>query len=166
MGLRISVFDSAELQATLLALKGFDKELKKEIRQRTKAIGLPEWKAALAQNSMTLQENRVLVDTARMTVSDQNVTLQSGALAKKLSGGAKASEVSHHVEFGADRNFSRGVQSSTGKTYKRHTRRQFRNRNLKGYVVYPAAAGFIPRMASLWVQTTVRTFMETMEGGK
>ena len=35
---------------------------------------------------------------------------------------------------------------------------------ITGYVVYPAAAEAIPRIASLWVQTAVRTLHELVEG--
>ena len=166
--MRISVFSSAELQATILALKGMDRELAKQIRAAIKTVTTPEWQEAVRGNVTDRLQTRVLSDTARVTVSDQNVMLKSAAIGKSLSGGLKPSELVHSAEFGADRNFARSyaATSSRGKQFtvhNRHTRRQFKPRNLKGYVVYPAAARIIPRIAALYVQTTVRTFYELIE---
>jgi hypothetical protein len=154
VALRISVFNSKELQGTIVALKRLDKELAKQIRRAVKALGQPEWQQALAKEADTERQTVVLVRTARVAVSNQNVTLSSATVGRSLQGGAKPSDIAHSDEFGADRDFRRG---------KRHTRRQFKPRNRKGYVVYPAAASFIPRMASLFVATTVRTAHEAFE---
>lgn len=153
--MRISVFASKELQAIVPLLKSFDVNLRREIRRSTKTVAQPAWQEEVRGNVNTRLETRVLADTARVSVSDQNVMLQSANVGRALSGGAKPSEIYHSAEFGADQNFVRNG---------RHTRRQFKPRNLKGYVVYPAAARLIPRLASLWVQTTIRTAYESFEG--
>jgi hypothetical protein len=46
----------------------------------------------------------------------------------------------------------------------RNTTAQFKPRNRSGYVFYPAAKEMIPRLASLWVQTVVKTFADIFEG--
>jgi hypothetical protein len=168
MSLRISVWSSKEIQATILALKGMEREIAKQVRAATKAMIQPEWQKAVAEHSNTRLEGRALVQTARASVSDQNVSLQSAAIGRKLSGGYTPSQLAHSAEFGADRSFRRSYEarSSKGKTYtvrNRRTRAQFAERNLKGRVVYPAAAQVIPRLASLWIQTTIRTFYELIE---
>jgi len=161
---RINVFASKELQATIVALKTMDRELAKQTRAAVKSVGQPEWQDAVKANVTTRLESRVLGDTARVAVSDQNVTLKSAAMGKKLSQyGATPSELAHSAEFGADREYVGSTISPKGKRYTRHTRRQFEARNRKGRVVYPAAAKFIPRMAALYVQTTVRTLYEAFE---
>jgi len=170
MSFRISVFASKELQATILALKGMDRELAKQIRAAIKTVTQPEWQEAVRGNVTTALQTRVLSDTARVTVSDQNITLKSASIGKSLSGGLKPSEAAHSAEFGADRSFTKTYEATSrkGKNYRvreRHTRRQFKSRNLKGDVVYPAAARVIPRFASLFAQTTVRTFHELIEKG-
>ena len=112
-------------------------------------------------------ESRVLGDTARVRVSDQNVTLASAGVGRALSGGARPPQIWHGVEFGANaKRTAVTARSRKGKTY-RYTRtvnRQFKTPNRRGYAVYPAAAKMIPRYAALWAQTVVRTFHETMEG--
>jgi hypothetical protein len=169
VALRISVWDSKEIQAILLAMRGLDRDLKKEIRKATKSVIEPVWKEAVRGEVTTRLETRVLSDTARVAVSDQNVMLKSAAVGRSLSGGYKPSELVGGAEFGADREAKRsyGSVSVKGKSFNvknRRTNRQFRSRNTKGYVVYAAAAQVIPRIAALWVQTTVRTFHEKMEG--
>lgn len=164
--MRISVWDSRELQALLLALRGFDRDLQKEIRQRTKAIAQPAWQQEVAERAETKLEQKVLASTARVQVSNQNVMLRSAAIGRSLSGGLKPSASFAAVEFGANKVATTyQTHSKKGKPYQvtRRTREQLRPRNKKGYVVFPAAAAMIPRLAALWAQTTVRTFYETIE---
>lgn len=167
MASSISVFNSKELQAVILAMKGFDREVAKQIRKQTKAVIQPAWQKAVAENTSTRLEARVLANTARVAVSDQNVTLKSAAIGKTLSGGLKPSESYGGVEFGAEQGVKRtyAARSVKGKQFNvtRRTQHQLRPRKLTGYVVFPAVAEVIPRIAALWVQTTVRTFYELIE---
>ncbi|RJT89815.1 hypothetical protein D6T64_05630 [Cryobacterium melibiosiphilum] len=108
-----------------------------------------------------------MVRTARVQVSDQNIKLKSGSLTKKLSGGLPVSEGAPVAEFGTkqDKKTTYARKSKGGGSHQvtRRTRHAFKPLNRKGYVVYPAAAEMIPRIASLWVQTTIRTFYEALE---
>jgi hypothetical protein len=141
---RISVLNSRELAATVLALSSFDRTLQGTVRKVTKIIGQPEWQRAVGGNVSTRFEQRVLGDTARMVVSNQNVTLKAGAIGRKMRGGGRPPLLAKAAEFGGNR-------------------KQFRSPNRRGYVAYPAAARMIPRFAALWTQTAVRTFHEAME---
>lgn len=166
--MRISVFQSRELQATILALRGFDRELQGQVRRATREIGQPEWQAAVGRQASTQLERAVLVRTARLQVSNQNVTLRSAVVGRQLSrGGARPNQVYGGVEFGAN-HAGKGVTATSSRgrryTYHRNTTAQFKSRRPTGYVVYPAAAKMIPRFAALWVATTVRTFHEAIEG--
>jgi hypothetical protein len=148
-------------------MKSFDRDVAKQIRRVTKAVVQPEWQKAVAAKAGTSLESRVLVSTARVAVSDQNVTLKSAAIGRPLSGGLRPSESFAGVEFGANRTATQTytATSSKGKRYQvtRHTQTQLKARKRTGYVVMPAVAEIIPRIASLWVQTTVRTFYEILE---
>lgn len=145
MALRISAFDSKELQATLILLKGMPKELSAQIRKATKGMALPEWQKAVRGRVSTRLESRVLGDTATVAVSNANVRLKSATKGKSLSGGAKPIEIGKSVEYG-------------------NKHKQFKKRQRGGYVVQKSASKLIPRFAALWVQTTVRTFYESFEG--
>jgi hypothetical protein len=163
--MRISVYGSAELQSVILSMRGMDRALAKQLRAATQRAVKPIWQESVRGNVTSRLENRVLGNTATTLVRDDNVVLRAGASSKRLRGGASVAELVHSAEFGADRKFKRRVDGrGPGKPYERRTRGQFRPRNLKGYTVYPAAADAIPRIASLWVQTTIRTFLETFEG--
>ena len=165
--MRISVFESEELQATVLALRGFDRALQAQVRAQTKRIGQPEWQSELRSRASTRLESRVLADTGRVKVSNQNVTLTSASVGRALSGGGRPAELWGAVEFGtAPRKVRVRGTSTRGKpySYTRTVGTGFRPRRPAGYVVHPAAKAMIPRFASLWVQTTVRTFHEALEG--
>lgn len=163
--LRIDVRSSRELQALILSVRQAEKDVQREIRQRTKPVIETEWKKALAQEATTRLEHRVLVESARVTVSNQNVKLKAGQLAKRLSGGGRVHEIAKQVEFGATPRRVEYTGRRGGKTFpvKRRTGSQFKPENRKGHVVYPAAARIIPRLAALWAQTAVRTFHEALE---
>jgi hypothetical protein len=169
--MRISIFSSKELQAVLLAMRSLDKDLAKQLRQQTKAVVGPEWTKAVRENAQTRLEQRVLADTARVAVSNQNITLKSAGVGRRLSGGLLPKESAYAIEFGADRfapGQGRTYQSTSkrGNKYTIHNRNtvgQLRPRNKKGYVVYPAIAEVVPRIASLWVQTVMRGVHEAFE---
>lgn len=166
--MRLDVFESRELMATILAIKSLDKTLRKINRRETKRIAAPEWRKALAQHADTRLEHRVIVDTAVVTVSDQNVRIQSANKGRPLSGGLDPKADYHAVEFGADTSRTSTYTRRRKGTMHRVTRRT--SSSLKprrwptGYVFFPTARLFIPRMASLWVQTTVRTIANALEG--
>ncbi len=163
--LGIDVGSSRELQALILSVRQANKEMQGQIRKHTKAMITPEWRKALAENALTKVDHIVLVNTARVTVSNQNVTMKSGGLAKKLSGGARAYEIAPQTEFGAPLRTIKYTGRRGAKSFpvSRLSGPQFRHENKRGWVVYPAAAAIMPRLAALWVQTAVRTFAEALE---
>jgi len=161
---RISAFESREIRALLVAMRGVEKDLGKQIRKATRSITEPEWRAELAKTAHTTLQQRVLVATARVTVGDQNLTLKAGQLASRLSSGTPIRELTPAVEFGANRDVVVAQESRSGTMYRRHSRRQLHSREKAGLVAYPAAAAIIPRIAALWVATAVRTLHESVEG--
>lgn len=169
MVLRISVWDSKELQAVILLMKGMDKAIATQVRRQIKSVVLPIWQEAVNANVTDQFEGAVLGKTARVAVSDQNVTLMSATIGRTLAGGLKPPDLMHDAEFGADRSITASYTATSrkGRSYKvtnRHTRNQFRPRNRKGYVVYPALAAVIPRILALWIQTAVREFATRLNG--
>lgn len=166
--MRVSVFVSPELRLLILRLREVDRETRKQIRRLTKADAQPMWQRAVAEHITTRPEALVLGRTARVTVSDQNVTLTSARIGKPLKGGLDPKVDYHVIEFGADRDqkTTYEARSSRGRSFTvtRRTRAQLRARQPKGHVVYPAAAETIPRLASLWWATAKRALAEALEG--
>jgi hypothetical protein len=165
--MRVSAFVSPQLQAVLLAVKGLDKEIRKQNRQQLRQNALPMWQREVAEHVQSRLDRLVLSDTARVAVSDQNVQLQAARIGRKLGGGLLPREDWQGVEFGADQNTHRGYEATrNGKTFTvhRHTTRQLPRRNPKGRVIYPSVENIVPRILSLWIQTTIRTLGEALHG--
>lgn len=164
--LKISVRNSKELQATILALKLTDKTLSANIRKWTRQLMLPEWQKGLRERASSRVQQRVLVDTARVTVSNQNVSLKSATVGRSLAGGLNPKSSWAAFEFGADRNKTTTYEAIRGHSrfkVTRKTRRQLPPRSRTGWVVYPTAKELIPRFASLWYQTAIRGLYEAFE---
>ena len=163
--LRIDVNSSRELQALILSVRQAEKDVQREIRQRTKPMAEGAWRNALAAQATTELESIVLVNSARVSVSNQNVKLKSGQLSKRLSGGGHIYELSKQAEFGSSLHWIRYTGRRGNKSFPvtRTSGYQFKHEEPNGWVVYPAVAKIIPRIAALWVQTAVRTFHDALE---
>lgn len=160
MPIQINVRDSRELQAVILAIAGAGREIRAQLRTHTKRVIEPEWRKGLEKRASSNLDRKVLVKTSRVVVRDTNVVLRSGAV-------GKLKDITRAVEFGADREKVESYRgrSPKGKSYhvNRRTQRMLGWHRKDGRVVYPTASDLIPRLASLWVQTTVRTFLDTLE---
>ena len=160
---RISVLVSRDLQVLYTVASGLEKEVRSRLRKYTKAVVEPVWKEAVRSNVHTRLQARVLSDTARVAVSDLNVTLKSATVGKV--GGIRASVLAGPTEFGAAANQKVTQRSRRGKSYSRRMGRAFGLPEAKGKVVFPAVREVIPRIVSLWMQTTARTVAEEFEKG-
>jgi hypothetical protein len=166
---QVSVLNSPHLKATLLAIKTVDRDIRAEVRSQTRAVAAPAWQRALSSRAHTTMETRVLVNTARVSVSDQNIRVRSASSRKKaLSGGMVPFDSGKAVEFGANRNKKTTYKSAYrgGQSFSvtRHTARQMRPARRQGYVFYPAAAEMVPRILALWTQTTVKVIGDALDG--
>jgi hypothetical protein len=163
----ISVMESRELQATVLALKQMDSTVRKAINAENRSQMVPEWREALATKASTSLEQRVLLGGTRVALGPERVTLMAATSTKKLSGGASPQEIAAAVEFGAEKRPQKiSARSRKGKpyTYERRINRQFKQRKKSGHVAYPAAAELAPRFAALYVQTAMKKMNDAFEG--
>ena len=166
--MRIDARLSPEYRATMYAVRSLDKTLQKIIRRETKRIAAPEWSKALAERADSRLEHRALVDTSVVTVSNQNIKVRSASKGRPLSGGFDPKVHHYAAEFGVDKSkpatfTRRGKRGGTHKVTRKPAA-NLKPRNKRGYVFYPAAREMIPRLAALWVQTTVRTIANALEG--
>lgn len=176
MGLvTISAYSSRELLAIIAALKAAPADWRRAIRSETRSVALKEWTTALERRAASVPEvstalvSATLVRTARVKVSDQNVTLTAASVGRKLKGGLLPSEKWAGIEFGANREaFTEYRATRGGRAFsvKRRTKRQLPPRARGGHVAYPAASEVIPRIAALWAQTVARSIHEALEGGR
>lgn len=173
---RLDVLNSRELQATLLALRAAPKQVQAEVRQRTRDLLLPEFRKGMAERATAGRvQQRVLVDTARITMSNQNVRMSSATGRRKMSGGLVPSVHGSAFEFGASKarvrtyertaSLRRPKRKRGGQTHQvtRNTTAQLPPFRAKGWTFYPTVAALIPRFASLWVQTSIRTVLDAID---
>jgi hypothetical protein len=170
--LHVSALASREIRGVLLALKQAEPAIRTAINKASKETILPIWKQELAEQA-SLNGGKtvkarflVMVKTGKVTVGSRGVSLTAATSGRTLSGGLKPKMQWHALEFGAsDQVRSVRFTSTLGNTYtqQRDTAAQLDYRREKGYVFYPAAREAVPRILSLWVQTSVRMFHEIIE---
>lgn len=149
----ISVRESAHLKAVVIAMQVADRDIAANVRKETRTVAAPAWREELRARPASEAQSRMLVDTARVAVSSNTVTLTSATSKRKaLSGGATPAGQGKAFEFG-----SSGPHAARGQLP--HNRRG-------GYVVYPSLAKVAPRIISLWAQTVMRTVGDSLEGKK
>ena len=156
---------SKDLQRIITVARGLDREVAARLRRHTKQEAEPIWRESVRGHVTTRLQTRVLSDTTRVSVSDSNVMLKS-ATTGKLSSGVSAGALASMVEFGAMPDKRVRQRSRKGKSYTRRLGHVVGLPRRKGYVVFPAVRDSIPRVASLWAQTTLRTVAEEFEKGE
>lgn len=162
-GGRISLLIDSPLRTAALAFRGLDPEMRKQITRHIKPVATIAWREETAERAKTKMQSRVLAGTARTGVSGLSVTLRAGG-GGRLSSGTPTADVSKATAFGANPSKQWTVTSRKGKQFKRRMGGRFPLPKGKGgYVFYPAVGDAIPRVASLVVQTAVRTVHETIE---
>lgn len=160
--MRISVLVPGSPLAVLAhAMRGLDADVKREIGNRTKGPAADMWRGELGQRVETKLQG-ALARSGEVGVTQQNVTLRAGG-AGALSSGTPVSAVAKATEFGMRAARPIQTRSRKGTTYTRRAGGAFGPPRRKGYTAYPAAGQVIARIASLWVQTTVRTIHELVE---
>jgi len=168
----VSALASREIRAIVLALRQAEPEIRKEINKRSKLEITDMWKKAVAEEASfaggKTQRARfkVLVKSAKAIVGNRGVTLTSATIGRPLKGGLNPKTDWRALEFGhVDLVRTVTFTSKYGKRYEqtRNVTAQLDDKKAKGYVIFPAARQTIPRILSLWVQTTVRTMHEIVE---
>jgi hypothetical protein len=161
---RISLLVSKDLQRVATVAMNLDREVASRLRRHTRTEAEPILKEEMRGRVQTRLQTRALLDTARVSVSDTNITLKTATVGK-LSSGVKASVLAPIVEFGVIPTKQIEQRSRKGKRYTRRLGAVAGPPRRKGYVFFPAVRDTIPRVASLWMQTTYRTIAETFEKG-
>lgn len=159
---QISVLVSQELQVLLSVTRTLPRTVAAQLRAHTKNTAHTIWRDEIDSTAMTRLQTVTLSRTARVAVSDTNVTLKSATTGKVGHSKTLAVVIANAVEFGANPNKIITV-NHRGTQYKRRIGNTFGAPTRSGKTVHPAAANVTPRLASLWFQTTLRTIAETLE---
>lgn len=162
---RISLLVDSPLQKLALAWGKFPAEDRKLANAATKREAESLFKEEIAQHGLSRLQHKVLVDSARVGVTDRNVFLRSGAVGK-LRDGTPVSALATAVEFGRPSVAPVSSKSKKGTPYKRRTGSLFGPRNRKGNTFFPATRASIKRIASLRIQVALRVFHDLAESVK
>lgn len=156
----ISLLIDSPLPRALQLARSLDKEVRTQIGRHTKAAAQPIW-AEETRGQVTTRLQTRLADSARVGVTTRNVFLRAGGTGK--IGTTPLTRLARAIEHGAHPDKKITTRSRKGTEYTRRMGGGFKLPRSRGYVAYPASSESIPRIASLWVQTTVRTIHETFE---
>jgi hypothetical protein len=164
----LRVGDHRELQAVALAFKAMDRSLARDLRRDTVKVMNPVWKSMVELNATSRMDTLVLAKGARIKGGNPP-TMIAASSRRALSAGLVPVAAWAGFEFGSGRSrkttYSRRNRRSGGShQVTRNTTAQLPRRAPKGRVAHPAAKEIGPRLASLWVQTTVRRVHEAAEG--
>jgi hypothetical protein len=152
---RISLLVDSPLRDLAIVYRAIPADLRKQINRATKSAAQPIWKTETAERANTRIQQRTLVDTAKVGVTNRNVFLRAG--------GGRYAALQGAAEFGRPTAAPIKSRSKRGKAYTRTTGSLFGPRDRRGKVVFPASRDSISRFASLWIQTTIRTIHEAGE---
>jgi len=158
----ISLLIDSPLRDLARSMRAVGPEVRKQISSATKSAAEPIWTSETAQRGNSMLQQKLLVSTARVGVTNANVLLRSGG---RTFPGKSGDRVTGAAEFGGGADKKIRSRSRSGKYYTRRLGPVFGPRYRKGSVVYPAASDSIPRFASLWVSTARRTIHEAIEKG-
>lgn len=159
---RISVLIDSPLRSMLLAMRTVPADIRKQIAGQTKKNAQPIWFEETRDGAATRMQQRVLVDSERVGVTQRNVFLRSGGVGT-LRSGTPVSRLAAVAEFGMGAGKEISSTSRKGTAYTRRAGSAFPSRRPSGHVVYPAARRSIPRFAALWIQTAVRTILDAFD---
>lgn len=161
----LSVYGSDQLQAAVLAMRAADKDLRRDINTRARAVMGPEWTKSLSAR-LTHPSQRVITAGARIA-SGNPPQLVAGNSKRRIGRGLIPSQHWAGFEYGAatyaspyERTSSKGVRHKV----KRNTRAHLPGRTKRGHFIGPTVRDILPRLAALWVQTIIRTYLDALEG--
>jgi hypothetical protein len=154
----LDVRKSRELQATILALRQAQRDIRLGINKTARGRIAPLWKAELNARARTTLQREVIVAGSRATASDRGVTLYAATSRRPLTGGLVPSFEWAGAEFGArTRRIEVTQRSRKGTRYTRPLtiNRQFPGRQQDGMVAFDAASDTGTQLVALWVREVV-----------
>lgn len=165
-----SVHGSDELRAAVLALKAADRDLRRDIYARIRETMNPVWRGAVAENLTNHMQALTIAKGVRIAAGNPP-RLMAATSKRRLKGNGGGLIPDQHwagFEYGGNREaystYKRRNPGGTGThTVTRRTQRHLPPRRRSGYVLGPAVAEVAPRLASLFVQSVVRTYMDILD---
>ncbi len=162
----LSVKGSEALQAVVLAFKAADRDVRNTINRETRAKMSPVWKSMVETHAVARVDAAVIAKGAKINAGDPPVAVAASSR-RALPGGLVPQDGWQGFEFGAVHGVKRRYETTSPKgkryTVNRRTREQLPRRYEKGRVAYQAFADIAPRLAALWAQIVVKTYMDAAD---
>jgi hypothetical protein len=159
---RISLLVSKDLQLVASVAANLEPELSKQLNAQTRQHAEPVWREEVRERASSRLQVRALSDTAKVSVTRQNVFLKSAGTGR-LSSGVRASKVAAGAEYGAWSETRVKTRSRKQKSYERRMGDGFPRVRRGGHVIHQSVGAVVPRIASLWAQTAFRTVADLFE---
>lgn len=156
-----------ELRAAVLALKQVDRDLKRDVNKRMRDTMNPVWKGALGDHVSWAPE-QALLKGARIAAGNPPTMYAANAKRPWRSGSTLVPRDHWHaLEYGSSSQafttYQRRSPRGTVHQVTRRTKAHLKPRRRAGYVIGPSVAETLPRLASLFVQSVVRSVLDALE---
>ncbi len=156
-----------ELRAAVLAMRTADKDIRRDVNTRTRTEFNSVWRDEIAGRSRLPQDRIVLAQGARIAGGNPPTFVAgSGKRVKGHGGGLVPTRDWPGWEYGAGPK----VVTYTRRPRRGRTHQVTRNvtagrprRTPGGRVLGPAARAVLPRVASYWVQSVIRAWLDAAE---
>lgn len=162
MVVRIEPVDTKRVKAVAGKFRQFPSELKNNFRKAQRAAINPIWREEMASSAQGASRTQQAVfKSGNRTKAGLPAQVVAGSGRRAMRGGGTPVELNRAYEFGtndpnATSTYSRRSKNGGRHKVTRRTRRQLPTFRRAGYVVYPAFAKAMPRLAKLHVQTLAR----------
>lgn len=164
----LRVGDDSRLDAVVFGLKLVPRDVRNRINRETRTTLKPIWQQEL-QSHLAGRDSFTSRMIGKGLVSGGNPPVMRAATSRRplRPGGLSPDLEGYLAEFGGRSTlyskYSRRSKNGGRHEVTRRTMLGLPQRIARGRVAYPAAADTAPRMASLWVQTFVRSVYEALE---
>ncbi len=165
----LSTFEAPKaLRAAVLAMRAATKDMKREINQAMRAEFNPVWKQELTQNLGGFSRaDDMMLKGARLAAGNPPALV--AATSRARYGRALIPQRDWHlVEFGVSESYKHRYQRRSAHgthTVARDVNTGWPARSKRGRIADPAARAILPRIASHWIQSVIKTWILAAEKG-
>lgn len=169
MVVRVQPIDTKRVKAMSGKFRKFPSDVKNEFKKAQRAAINPIWREEMKSSAGSGSATQQLVfKTGSRTKAGAPAQLVAGSGRRVTRGDGTPIEINRAYEFGTNDRTSKTTYSRRSKNGGRHqvtrnARRQLPQFRRTGYVVYPAFAKAMPRLAKLHVQTCVRLIYDAID---